>query len=431
MSLDLNQKKQLLESLEYIDDAMLSDTLSRVKTDATPTKRSRKTVIRSVKLIIAIAACAMILALAVPTTTTIIQNSDIFDPVGANVPTGTIGESGQIKKPPEYDGSRGLLYEINEDGESASFVGYGSCTDGTVYIASTYDGLPVTVMYRGNKSNPGNVRHLVISDTVRYVDKNLISMCPNIESVYYGASVENIASFSFLAGYGLNFSKVEVSPDNPHYSDEGNCIVDLRTKALVLGTYNTVIPDDGSVEIIGMRAFSPAGNRLSSIKIPEGVKIIDRYAFTGCDKLESVILPDSLEVIEYHAFGNCKAIKKLELGGALKAIDPFIFIGEPATEVYYGGTVGQWEAIVKINLTDHKILSDIIGNGAQYSFTPFTVYCTDGVSDSEAGKTGKYNWRDFPEYKKYDIGATAIFGSYFISPEGNVTRINLRKTDGQ
>ena len=34
MSLNMNQKRRLLESIEYIDDAMISDTMSRVKTDA-------------------------------------------------------------------------------------------------------------------------------------------------------------------------------------------------------------------------------------------------------------------------------------------------------------------------------------------------------------------------------------------------------------
>ena len=43
MSLDFNQKKQLLESIDYIDDAMLSDTLSRVNTDAAVAGRATLT----------------------------------------------------------------------------------------------------------------------------------------------------------------------------------------------------------------------------------------------------------------------------------------------------------------------------------------------------------------------------------------------------
>ncbi len=424
--------KKIIRGLEYIDDDIVSGVLGKLKPEGSRTNNRFARRGKWLCAAVAVAACAVLLALAIPKTTTIISNSDIFRPVGAD------GGSGQIEKSPEYDGSRGLLYEINEDGESASFVGYGSCTDETVYIASTYDGLPVTVMFMGNtlhytpynQSKVGNVRRLVISDTVKYVDHRCISECPNIESVYYGASVENIRGFNFSVGYGLKFSTVEVSPDNPYYSVKDNCIVDLRTKALVLATHKAVIPDDGSVEIIGMSAFAPASYWLCSVEIPEGVKIIDHFAFSGCDKLENVILPDSLEVIEYRAFGYGKSIKTLSLGVNLKAVDPLIFSGIYTPEVYYAGTVGQWEEVVKINLTLRQAVSGS-SSGTKYDLKLFTVHCTDGDSDSQAGKTGQYNWRNFPEYKRYDIGSLAIYGGYFITSAGNVQKIVPSEPDTQ
>ncbi len=68
MSQNLNEKKRLLEALEYIDDAMISDTLSRVKPEALirggqhePKKR-----VMHVKQIALIAACALLLGAVMP-----------------------------------------------------------------------------------------------------------------------------------------------------------------------------------------------------------------------------------------------------------------------------------------------------------------------------------------------------------------------------
>lgn len=68
MSQNLNDKKRLLESLDFIDDATLSDTLSRVRTDAliggktTPAKKP----ITWAKQIALIAACALLLGAVIP-----------------------------------------------------------------------------------------------------------------------------------------------------------------------------------------------------------------------------------------------------------------------------------------------------------------------------------------------------------------------------
>lgn len=384
--------KLMLKGLEYIDDDIVSGVLGKIDEKNKAVHKTRKRSFAAWKLAPVLAACIMLLCLAIPTTTIIVDNIDLFTPVQGSNATEEINTS------PKYDGSRGLIYEVNEDGESASFIGFGSCDDEVVYIASTYNGLPVTRMY--NKGywdatyiaadhgfNSKYVKRIVISDTVVSVDFECIRQCPNIESVYYGASVENIRELPFNSGYGENFSTVEVSPDNPYYSDKGNCIVDLRTKILVIATPTTVIPDDGSVEIIGTRAFGSARS-ITSIVIPEGVKIIDRSAFQGCMKLESVTLPDSLEYVEMNAFDFCENLKRLELGSNLKAFPLKAFHKLYCPTMYYKGTVEQWEAVIKTR----------VGNTS----LSIPVICTDGESLSDAGKQGNgYMWIHLPEYEAY------------------------------
>ena len=426
-----DKKRNIMpDAIGYIDDDIISGTLEKIdKEDKMAYRQRRRTSSWAVPTI-ALAACVLIAVFALPRTRTIISDSDIPGAVGA--PEGSSDEQH------EYDGSRGLLYEINENGTSASFVGFGNCTDRIVRIASTYCGLPVTVMYNENslhsipynQSKLWHIKQIVVSDTVKYFDTSFISMCPNIESVYIGAAVENLTSFQFSVGYGVKFRTVEVSPDNPNYAGKGNCVIDKRTKALVFATCLAVIPDDGSVEIIGNRAFDPARYGLGSIVIPEGVKIIDREAFGQCDKLLSVTLPDSLEVIEAEAFSSCKNLEKLEIGTNLKAIDVAVFYPAVAPKVYYRGTVLEWESVYKTNThcigltvaytSDRRI---IFTENSKEKPAVFTVICADGESNSYAGVVDEYNWRSLPEYKEYMKREKESYTRYQFGYGDGVTKI--------
>ncbi len=433
--------ERLLDALDYIDEAFIGETEKYYtkKPKSADNKWARRN--KWLAAAVAVAACAVLLMLAIPTTKTIIYHSDIFNLFGS--PEG----SGLIEGTHKHDGSHGLLYEVNEDGVSASFIGYGDCTDDIVYIASSYMDLPVVAMYNRefentsfvpyNQTGLGHIKRVVIPDSVKYVDGICFQWCPNLESVYYGASVEYIGAFSFSTGFGMKFSEVEVSPKNPNYSSKGNCIVDLRTNALILGTYKTKIPDDGSVKIIGKCAFGPARRRLYSIVIPEGVKIIDTRAFHGCEKLERVILPDSLAVIESNAFRGCANLKKLEIGTKLRAIFLPIFTVTQNTEVYYKGTVAQWKAVIKpyrsfvvYTVVDGE-KKKIYSAADDVAINTFIVNCTDGTVLSNEGTTGSYDWGSFSEYRKYAESQPSDDRYRFYGPDGLLSEINPSEEDGE
>lgn len=231
----------------------------------------------------------------------------------------------------ESNGTQGLLYEVAEDGKRARFIGFGDCKEETVHIASNYGGLPVTEMILGelwalaNTENPqinsltdyGSpyLKHLVISDTVEVVAGVIISSCANIESVYYGKNVRD-PGIGWYAGYNThkNFKSLEVSPENAIYYSSGNCIIEKATKTLVRGCGGSVIPDDGSVEVIGKRAFAYI-RTLSSIDLPESVKVIEESAFEGCMGLAEIVLPSNLQSLGESAFTHCTGIKSVDLNG--------------------------------------------------------------------------------------------------------------------
>ena len=406
------EDERLLDALDYIDEEYLGEIEKYYRENKTAERKKSVKVKRWLAAGVALAACALLLLLTIPKTEIVISDFDGFIVFGPS----TGGEF--IEK--KWEGSPGLQYVIGEDGKSAYCIGFGTCTDETVYVSPTYEGLPVTEVFYENYRNTAytsyyesklkHVKHIVIPDSVRIVEAEFISMCPNIESVYYGASVENIEGFRFDMGYGMKFTRVEVSPDNPYYSDEGNCIVDLRTNALVLATYKSVIPDDGSIVIIAENAFTPAMRYLTSVKLPEGIRFIDRYAFWGCYRLESITLPESLEVIEAEVFDGCDNLKKIELGSNLKSVDQNLFQHYKAPDVYYNGTVAEWEAVLKFNGMNYsvKVVYDANGKATKHytcmpsTYPAFTVKCTDGVSNSDAGTKGYYAWKDLPEFEEYE-----------------------------
>ena len=59
---------------------------------------------------------------------------------------------------------------------------------------------------------------------------------------------------------------------------------------------------------------------ITSVEIPNGVIIIKRFAFYGCEKLSHVIIPESVTIIEDSAFGICTSLRSITLPSGLKQL---------------------------------------------------------------------------------------------------------------
>ena len=158
---------------------------------------------------------------------------------------------------------------------------------------------------------------------------------------------KNITSIdSGALSYG-DLTNISVCGGNQTFVVEGNCLIEMATKTLVRGTINSVIPTDGSVEIIGYRAFNarnitrvviPDGVteiqdyafrnclQLATLEIANSVKKIGSYAFNTCFALTSLTLPNSLESIGSNAFQTCKNIESVEIPASCKIIEASAFM---------------------------------------------------------------------------------------------------------
>lgn len=102
---------------------------------------------------------------------------------------------------------------------------------------------------------------------------------------------------------------IYVESGNERLISRGGCLIERESGRLILGCKNSVIPDDGSIKIIGSHAFRGIG----------GLESADRNCFS------SVALPDGLEVIEHHAFAD-SGLKHIELPDSVMSIGAMAFM---------------------------------------------------------------------------------------------------------
>lgn len=185
-----------------------------------------------------------------------------------------------------------------------------------------------------------------------------------IESIVIPKDVKAIGGAAFSGCE--NLESINVSRENRIYHSEGNCLIETQSKTLIAGFKNSIIPDDGSVAIIGDAAFFCC-ERLTNIVIPSGVTQIGVRAFSGCSSLESITIPNSVTSIGQCAFEN-------NCDGFLSSMKSAL--GEDTPEIYdikipddikitYLGTKQMWRNIEKDRKWDSNML-------------PCAIHCTDG-----------------------------------------------------
>lgn len=87
---------------------------------------------------------------------------------------------------------------------------------------------------------------------------------------------------------------------------------------------NVVVPENLKIKIIDGFSYN---KNLESIRLPNGVKTIDSYAFCSCVKLKSVIIPEGVTNIGQGAFEDCNKLVNIELPQNIKTIEEYAFLG--------------------------------------------------------------------------------------------------------
>lgn len=128
-----------------------------------------------------------------------------------------------------------------------------------------------------------------------------------LRTLYVPAKVNQIGSQAISS---TQLQSIFVSNHNTKYDSRNSCnaIIETATNRLIVGSSNTVIPDD--ITSIGEFAFLYLS--INSVEIPKSVNHIDKNAFLGLMKLKTIHVnwPEPLQGIE-NAFGALSSDVKL------------------------------------------------------------------------------------------------------------------------
>ena len=191
--------------------------------------------------------------------------------------------------------------EIPNSVERIGDNAFDSCSSLTsVAIGNSVTSIGVCAFY-----NCTGLTSVEIPNSVTSIENSAFNGCSGLTGIVIPNKVTSIGTFAFQYCYRL--ASIVVDEGNTVYDSRDNCnaIIYTASNAVVLGCYNTTIPN--SVTSIGGYAFSGCF-WLRSIEIPNGVTSIRDGAFYQCYELSNIVIPCSVTYIGYNAFGLCEKL---------------------------------------------------------------------------------------------------------------------------
>ena len=164
---------------------------------------------------------------------------------------------------------------------------------------------------------------ITIQNGVTSIGTGAFWNCTGLTSITIPSSVTSIGVNVFYNCTGL--TDITVDSNNSSFCSESGVLFNKDKTTLIyypLGKNDSsyTIPD--GVTVIEQYAFY-SNSKLTSVTIPSGVTSIGEMAFRECSGLTSVIVPSSVTSIEYNAFWCCFNLIIYIPGGITIGIDAF------------------------------------------------------------------------------------------------------------
>lgn len=243
---------------------------------------------------------------------------------------------------------------------------------------------------------------------------------------------------NFLTNVSFLNTAVDLSL-NPVPAASNGLLARPNTGAPIPTRYNiqTLSP---AIKRIGQYAFQ-ANTRLQSIRVPDGVTIIDTGAFYDNYSLNYVYLPDSLTAIGSAAFSYMNYSNQFGYTGQDTSIRiPQSRIDDVNTTYFNTNNVAKYYFTVQFDRTSGKVSGGVLGrftNQAVNAYIFYHVVTLNGITGILGSSTN--NARAFDNFTSIktltiadtvaDIGVGAVYNctgltNVFISPSSNLTILN-------
>ena len=159
--------------------------------------------------------------------------------------------------------------------------------------------------------NYAGVKYQNLLSLVYYLYTGKMEYCYSIEKDRSG-SIEIPDGVERIGGYGASVPQV------------GRYSTEYGSNAGIYKVVECIIPD--TVRTIGSYAFS-GQEHLIGIKIPKSVEVIGNHAFSGCSRIESVFVPGNVKTIGSFTFLGCTSLKEVIFEEGVNTIGEGAFRG--------------------------------------------------------------------------------------------------------
>ncbi len=195
--------------------------------------------------------------------------------------------------------------------------------------------IPETVTSIGYAAFSGcsALKSVSIPEGITEIDSYTFMNCDSLETLYIPEGVTKIQSYAFE---GCDSLKTISLPDSVTEIGVGAFVGCPSIQKLTL--------PDGLVALYN-GAFALCTG-LQEINWSENLTILANCSFQDCDSLVHLDFPEQLEVIGVNTFMDCDNLKSISLTPGTTLISDGAFYGcDALTDVYFGGTEEEWNAI--------------------------------------------------------------------------------------
>ena len=255
--------------------------------------------------------------------------------------------------------------------ESVTAIGQAAFIHCTGFTSFT---VPDSVTSIGNSAffDCARLKSITIPDSVTSFGSDVLGSCTSLKTVYFGGSKEKWDEFMI---YSTPLSKnVKIyydgtTEETAEIVARGTCganlswTLDADGLLRISGTgdmdnctdqnspWNEIkdqivdVVIKNGVTSIGDYAFYQCKNLLY-VSIPSSVTVIGNRAFYEADRMNDIVIPDGVETIGDETFYYCNALRTVTIPASVTKTgdDPFIHCAF-LTDIYFGGTAAQWEAL--------------------------------------------------------------------------------------